>query len=487
MAAQAGRYQLRGAVPGVAGATISQTEKQFGVRLNRTKNSAGRSVVEQPKKLHQILLQKLRGNRDNGSEPTVVVPPVAAVAGVRHDNIKTGSVRNAADDDDDDAADNSGLIFKGDPDPVSDAADKKPDDDKKSDSNGFEITARLAASLGYDDNIDASEDKAASGFHRYDASFEAAYDEDKLEINAGMEVSTKAFFGRDEINEWEFDLNVDGKYDLGSDWFVGFGIGRDHDFLDEADASISSSAFVETGNESDLIGLEIRASANYDVDRSAEAADDADDDTVTASLATTLRLKPKAVLSPFIRGNVDHLTYVAREQDDDDEDVTSYSILSGLRIQPNEKLQLDVAGRFEWRDYSSPDVATLTNFFADVDLIWKPVSDLAVKGRVRRSLDTPGSDTSDYLENTEYSLGFNWNITQETAVELGGSLDLSRESDDSKASRDIAVEAKITQELSKNLGVFMQGSHAWSRSKEDGVVSEEYTRLEIWAGLELKL
>jgi len=486
MAAQAGRYQLRGAVPGVAVATISQTEKQFGVRLHRTKNSAARPVAAKPKKLHQILLQKLRGNRDDGNGQSNVAIPVTAVARIKYDKIKTGSVSNAAKDDDD-AADNSGMIYKGDPDPVSDVADEKSDDDNKSNDEGFEISARLAASIGYDDNIDAGEDKAASGFHRYDASFEAAYDEDNLEINAEMEVSTKAFFGRDEITEWQFDLNVDGKYDLGSDWFVGFGIGRDHNFLDEADASITSSAFVEAGNEGEHIGLEVRASADYDVDRSAEAADDADDDTVTASLATTLRLKPKAVLSPFIRGNVDHLTYVAREEDDDDEDVTSYSIVSGLRIQPSETLQLDVAGRFEWRDYSSPDIATLSNFFADVDLIWKPFSDFAVKGRVRRSLDTPGSDTSDYLENTEYSLGFNWNITQGTAVELAASLDFSREADDSEASRDIAVEAKITQELTKNLGVFVQGSHAWSRSEEAGIVSEEYTRLEIWAGLELKL
>lgn len=493
MAAQKGRYQLRGAVPVVGSATISATEKQFGVRLRQSQSDAERRAAAKPKKFHQIVMQKLRGNTQaQPSTPTKVIITKKS----KLDRVTTGAIAasNSDDDEDDDeptvvsSDDNSGMIYKGDPNPEENAAKAAPeDDDKNSDDEGFDVTARLAGSIGYDSNIDASEDKADSGFHRYDAAFEAVYDVEDLKLNATMEATTKAFFGRDSINEWKLDLGVDGRYKLGSDWYVGFGIGRDHNFLDEDDASISNTAFVEVGHEGETLGLEIRAASDYNVDRSLEAEDDADDDTVTASLATTFRLKPKAALSPFIRAGVDHLTYVARESDDDDEDVTAYSVLAGLRIKPDDRLQIDIAGRFEWRDYSSPDTENLTNVFADVDLKWNPNENFGIKGGVHRSLDSPSSDTSDYLENTEYSLGLNWNVTEKTEFELGGSLELSRESDDSEASQDISLEAKISQELTNYLGVFAQAQQTWSRSETDGLVSEEYERFEVWAGLELKL
>ncbi len=369
---------------------------------------------------------------------------------------------------------------------------RSAEDAKISNENakGLEVTGHLRGSIGYDTNMDGENPAKASAFQRYDVKLGAEYDANDTKLDIEVDFTTLDLFRRTGANQWKFLASAEGKRTFDSGQFIGFEITREHDSLDEGSATITDSAYLVMGRESDLFEFELRGGLEYEKDRGEDASDDAGNflnDIVSSSVEGTVRLVSAATISPFLRGGFTNIRYTNPNGSTVNRNATAQFGVAGVRIQLNDRLKLDVGGRMDNRQFKAASIVDAQSAFADINLVWNPVKTLEINGKIVRYLNNPDSEDSLYSEQTAYSLGMDWEANKATTLGLLASLEQTREPDIAYESNELTLSGEITHHLSEHLGIFATFEQLWSRSQTTGDPTEAYQRTEVRTGLEFKL
>jgi hypothetical protein len=348
---------------------------------------------------------------------------------------------------------------------------------------------------GYDSNPDSLFDHAGSAFEKVDGSFKAT----SATATETYELTLKArdiqFNSLDDSNRWDAKIGLDGSFVVGAGqkFSIGSYVLRDFVALDKLDIIHSYAEYAVTGDDY-RVKLEARSHVEHnlgeDVRGAKQSQDDFDvskgdafdyartDGRVSAIIMT------KAMLQPFMIydfGGVNYYNQVSGASID--RDARDQFAIAGVRFDFYKTFRLDLAGRFNHRDFDDKTISTFSRGFIDINVYWQPTDSFKATLVIERFIKEPATSFGLADDDRAVGLTADWQFDPQWRMSLAGYYDRIDAIGDEVRYSKYSTTASLTYEPNKSYEIFVSGLGKWVTEEISG---DSYTRYKIGSGVRFK-
>ncbi len=361
--------------------------------------------------------------------------------------------------------------------------DSDDDDDKASDKGPFRSELKLTSTLGFDSNIDESAGGRTSTVLQNNIEVAAEYQQDGLFWRLEGEVAHEQSLRFADEHSLDFAVAAQAGIDLSNGFRASSGLGLIDDRT-SSDGTLTSTGFVELAHASDNISAALRGTAEFKIH-----PDQLDDDEnsfanelnyTNLSVASEIKLLPKARVSPYLRLGASNVAFV--NSGDLNRDSQNLTTTVGISAQILGNLRLDIGGRFDAREVSS---SWHTDSFLDANLAWNPTDEFELTASVKREFEEIEDTDGYFVDVKTYAVELNWSPTSDLELSLAASLSDERNFGGLTESMEYLVEAEGLYTLNDNIKIVLASSMKMAEEQDEDEIQSEYEQFTVRSGLEV--